>query len=542
MDLGYCVIDLDRTVRFVRQDLKDDWFLDPLLFEDRLNTSDIVWYFHSNIETNNGVYQPIKKLVANVPKKGATLRYSLETCFYDRVAYHAFGEILIEHFDAVIPRRVLSHRLDEISYRKGKPKSLFLPPIEQWTKFREFVRVDSANKTVLETDIQNYFESIRIADLKATLFQCLSEVDGSAKGKAKLRFCIESICRCVEVWSYNGVNGLPQNRDISSFLASIYLRPLDLFMLRGKFDYYRYVDDIRVICEDKYDARNILKQLINELRKIGLNVNGSKTKIIEPGQPGHPATTSNQFDLERIDSLLNSKKKPLVAMAFKEVRDGLLSAIREERVSDREFRFFVNRIGRLALCKDIAKPANFFKDITGAILDCIPEWPHISDQFYSYLVAVNLENSELKLLRNFQLDTKKAIYGWQNYLLWKVFAYYRFCDSELIQHAKNVVNTTSSHADKAGAILYLGCCGDKTSRDWIVEKFPNFDNFFLQRHALIAIQEVEYQTVKEKVQAHIKAESVGMFRTLSKFATPKYIEPPREIRYYDLIREVSFYV
>jgi hypothetical protein len=38
-ELGPLKIDLGRTIRFVKQDLKDDWFLDPLRFEDRIAKS-----------------------------------------------------------------------------------------------------------------------------------------------------------------------------------------------------------------------------------------------------------------------------------------------------------------------------------------------------------------------------------------------------------------------------------------------------------------------------------------------------------------------
>jgi len=58
LDFGLFEVDLNRILRFVKQDLKDDWFLDPLQFQDRLNNETIIEYFQKNIEENNGVYKP----------------------------------------------------------------------------------------------------------------------------------------------------------------------------------------------------------------------------------------------------------------------------------------------------------------------------------------------------------------------------------------------------------------------------------------------------------------------------------------------------
>ncbi len=540
-ELGPCKIDLDRTIRFVKQDLKDDWFLDPLRFEDRIDRATIADYFRNNIRENNGVYKPVKRLEINIPKQGFTLRYSLETCFYDRVAYHAFGEILIRNFDKLLHRRVFNHRLDVLSFNEDKPRYLFLNSIFQWQKFEEFVRVGSDGKTVLQTDGQNYYESIRIADLKKILLACLSETDTSAQEKTKIRFCVDAIINCLKAWSYSGSHGLPQNRDISSFLASIYLRPVDSFMIDEGYDYYRYMDDIRIICNNKYEARKALKQLIKEMRKIGLNVNAAKTKIYEPDAQDHPISRSTSFALERIDALMNSGKKPIVAIAFKEVRDRLAAVVSERRVSEREFRFLIPRISKIALCKDIAKPKEFFKEITDDILTCVPDWPHVSDQFYTYLVSVEMTTEELDALRDYLLDAGKSIYGWQNYLLWKVLTFYEYSDADLIAHAKQVVERNDNYGDKAGAILYLGRCGRSDCENAIVEDFPRLKDFFLQRHALIALQKTDYAIVREKIQPYVLPESRGIYRTLKSRTSHKYIEPPEKIKYSDLIREVSFY-
>jgi retron-type reverse transcriptase len=326
LDFGLFNVDLNRVIRLLKDDLKDDWFLDPLLYDDRLNPDIISEYFLENIERNNGVYVPSHRIVFNIPKKGNTLRHTLETHLFDRIAYHSFGKVLLMHFDFLIDRRVFNHRLNFRCFDDSKHnQNLFLNSIEQWKKFEGFVRVDATGKCILETDLQNYYENISLKNLRQTMYLCLNEVKVSGREKARIRFCIESIITCLESWTLNGENGLPQNRDVSSFLANIYMLPVDRLMIERGYDYYRYMDDIKILCQDKYKARQALQDLINVLRERGLSVNSAKTKIIEPDTDEHKKfVQSDTFTLERIDAMLNTRKKALVAIAFKQIKDNLI--------------------------------------------------------------------------------------------------------------------------------------------------------------------------------------------------------------------------
>lgn len=542
LEFGLYKIDLDRVIRLLKQDIKDDWFQDPLLFEDRLSKDVIINYFKENIKKNDGNYKPITKEIMNIPKKHASLRYSLETCFYDRVAFHAFGTHLIKYFDKLISRRVFNHRLDQSLFKKKKHRYLFANSIEQWRKYEEFIRVGAIDKTILKTDIQDFYENIKITDLKRILLVCLREVDVSSIEISTIRFCIDNICSCLETWSYNGTNGLPQNRDISSFLANIYLYPIDTFMVEEGFDYYRYMDDIQIICKDKFQARSVLKKVIIELRKIGLNVNSAKTHILEPSAKEHiEFLRQDSYELERIDYMLRTKKKPIVAIAFTEVRDMLINIIKNNDFRTRKFRFLMNRICKIALCNDIKKPPDFFSQITKGIINYIGEIPDATDHFYAYLVSVETKTEDLNKLQDYLLNERKAIYSWQNYLLWKLLAYKKHINQELLDHAKNVIKESSKLGNISGALLYLGKCGDLGCKKDIANDFHKLKGFFTQRHALISIQELKYEDIESKVEPHILTESIGIYRTLHNYSTPKYLEPPKPIKFTDLIREISFY-
>ncbi len=403
------------------------------------------------------------------------------------------------------------------------------------------MRLDAAGKTILVVDLLNYFENIKVYDLKKTLSNCLKMIEVSAQEKIKLNFCIDSLCNCLSEWTYNTENGLPQSRDISSFLANIYMLPVDDEMLKRKFDYYRYMDDIKIICSDKYEARKVLKVLIIGLRKIGLSVNPAKTKIIEPKTDDHKEFMKyDSHKLEVIDSMLQSKKKPIVAFAFLKVKEELEQLIKANDFQSREFRFYINRICKIALCDDIAKPEGFFDAITNGILNGFIHAPEAMDQYYLYFTAVSLNSKALEQIQSFLLDQKVFIYGWQNYLIWKILTFHNHCNKELVNYAKEILNEDSANA--AGAMLYLGRCGSPTDKVKIAEYFKEMDNFFHQRHALIGLQEIDHEIIEKFVSPYVLRESFGIYRSLRGLDKPKYIVPPDPVRYKDLISEVSFYV
>jgi len=118
LDFGLYSIDLKKTIRYLKQDLTDDWFQDPLLYKDRMKEDCIIKYFEKNITRSNGVYKPKDRVLLNIPKPSGTLRYSLETNFFDRFAYHAYGITLIENFDPMLSKRVFNHRLIRKNLRK----------------------------------------------------------------------------------------------------------------------------------------------------------------------------------------------------------------------------------------------------------------------------------------------------------------------------------------------------------------------------------------------------------------------------------------
>lgn len=105
--------------------------------------------------------------------------------------------------------------------------------------------------------------------------------------------------------SYGRVHlrGIPQGNFVSSFLGNLFLLPLDLrfkdFEKEKEARYFRYMDDVRIFTKKLEDARLAVFTMDRELRRLHLNVQTAKTKILDhrAGEIAHA------FIDERVDDI-----------------------------------------------------------------------------------------------------------------------------------------------------------------------------------------------------------------------------------------------
>jgi len=543
IDLGGFELDSELLKKQIKQDLKDDWFPDSLRFVDTLKAEIISEFLNRNIEKNNGRYIPEDRFVLNVPKKGFTLRYSLETNIFDRIFYHGLAHYLIPFFDPLLSPRALSHRYADSGYRQGE--YIFKHPIEQWKIFKGYILDElDRNPILLVTDVQNYFENIEIAKVIELLEHNLSQINVSGADKGRLRHVINHLSTFLEKCCFTSKYGLPQNRDASSFLANLIMLRVDTAMVDAGYHYYRYMDDIQIACSDKFEARRALRDLIIELRKTGLTVNSSKTDILEPGTDKYSTFVEGaDSEIETIDIMWKSRSLPVIRRSFEPLRSLALKLINEKRTQDKGFRFCIKRFENLALCKDAVPPEGYFQPIIESVLHELYEQPYSSDQLVRFLKAVELKKEHLVEIHKFLISSKHAIYGWQNFLLWQLLVYKQYNDEELIAVARKRLSESQSIADKAGATLYSGASGNNSDREYIAKNFPSMKKYILQRNALIAIHELGFSgVVKKTVKPSVREDLQGTYSRLREGnLRGKYFVPLEKLSYKQIYDEVSSY-
>lgn len=542
IDFGLLEVAPEMIVRQLRQDMRDDWYPDSLGYEDVLTPNTVAEAITGAIEGNNGLFPPERRIELNIPKKGFVLRYSLETSIFDRAYYHSLVQYLAPLYDELLPGQVLSHRHAGSGQRAGR--YLFLHPIEQWKLFEGYVAQEMASSpVVLVTDIQNYYENINISYLVEILRRRVPDLKVGGADKAKVRTVIDELERCLREWCYMPSHGLPQNRDASSFLANSLLLPVDTEMLRRGYKYYRYMDDIKIATTSRYRARAALQDLIVELRKLGLNVNAAKTEILEPGMPGHQALLlTRNTDLEQIDSMWRSRSLTVIRRSFAPLRRLASTLIREGRTQERAFRFCVQRFENLALCSEIDVPDDFFRPLIEVAIQELDTQPCSTDQLVRFLKAAPASDEHVRRVASFLTDHDRAIYDWQNYLLWQLLVYKKYLDNDLLGIARRRICQPSLLADRAGSMLYLGAMGTDDDRIELARVFDTCRHHLLQRNALIAMHELDYNAgIKEYVVPHVLNSVKGSYKRIRQRFRGCYHRPLPAVSYLDIYDEVTSY-
>ena len=146
-----------------------------------------------------------------------------------------------------------------------------------WTEWREkSTQKLGGSQFVVFADIAGFYENIDIARLRSDLSLLNPEVA-----------YLELLMKLLNRWAQPRGRGIPQGFSASDILAKIYLNPVDRALRNEGFVHLRYVDDVRIFCKSRLEAKSGLL-LLNELcRQRGLNLQSAKTKIKRADEAAH---------------------------------------------------------------------------------------------------------------------------------------------------------------------------------------------------------------------------------------------------------------
>lgn len=529
INLGAITFDEAELFRQLRFDLKDDWFPDPVNFRDTIDRGVLTEHITSNFENNEGEYTATRRHMFNIPKPNFTLRYGLEVSVADRAVYHGICSYLSRYYDPLIPWYVFSHRRDP---HRDDNRYMFRRGTIAWRDFIGTVdRSVDDEAVLLTTDLSNYFEHIDLRKLKNVLVDRLPEVEASANEKNVIRSYINMLFDCLAEWAYEPGRGLPQNRDASSFLANLYMISIDDEMARRGHIYFRYMDDIKIVCSSRYQARRALKELAISLREIGLSVNSKKTDIISgiDRQEIAAALDGGSPEVEHLDSIWSTRRRESITRSFPFLRQFSERLLNEGKVDSREFRYCINRLIVLATCVEFSVPAEYFTSVTGLILNILSDYPASCDQFCRYLRAVPLTDAHIDQIVSHLCDHQRNFYTWQSYRLWMLLGQREIRRDDLVEEALRILRLPQDNAARAGATLYLGSVGGQQERAEIAENFASLSTFLGQRSALVAIQELPFSPhVRDHVQPNVRDDLRGVYRNLRNAPT-EYFSPMERV-------------
>jgi hypothetical protein len=519
VNLGPIQFDEELFKKQLRGDMKDDWFADPILFKDMMDGPLVGALFAKNYTQNDGKYEASERDLFNIPKSNFTLRYALETGLSDRLLFHSLTAEIVPLYDPLLGPSIYSHRYDHTAKTH---KYLFKKGVGAWNDFIGSVRSALApGKFLLSTDLTNYYEHIELTRLKAQLIQMLPDLKTGPDEKGRARVLIDLLFSSLPKWTFNEKRGLPQNRDASSFLANIYMVPVDREMEKCGYGktYFRYMDDIKIVCDSRAEARLALKKLILALRDQELSVNAKKTLIVGATEKSSVDSCLQHVseEITYIDSVWKTNSPTQIFPVLPMLRKYVLDLMDKGDYESKAFRFCINRLYTLCLCPTLSIPSQYLDPITPKIVAGLDEMPASTDQLCKFLRAAPVSEEHLASVAEFLRDPTRSIYNWQNFHLWVLLTDKKFVSAPLIEHAKHVVATTGDTPTRAGATLYLGAIGDGDAKALIATRFQTLSTFLGQRIAVIGLHEVPYKPlIQDHVKAHLREDLVGCYTAMHK--------------------------
>lgn len=548
--LGFPV-NVSLVLQHLKQDMRDDWYFDTLQYEDLFSdASYICEIIEKAFSIGDGIYHSMLPTVRSIPKKNYAERYALETDFYDRFIYQAAISYLIPFIDTQLSNRVLSYRYEKFPL---KQKYLFKNKIERWTTFEGLTSTYQIDdKWLAVTDLSNFFENISSEKVCDRITAFIPNIKCTSEEKVSIRAAVQCLRDNLKKWSFQSGIGLPQNRDASSFLSNVMLHDLDVKMVKLGHDYFRYVDDIRIICKSESNARKALGELARELRKYGFSLNGAKTRLLSSGsaidEVAEVFTSKNKL-ISAINNMWRSRSRSVIMRSTKYICEIVDKCIKANDSQSRNFRFAVNRLSQLTR----AGLVQFDDSLTTNIRKCLVEslYNHAvsTDQYCRILVTIDPDGTVCPEIEKYLCNRNACIHDWQNYNLWLFLARYKFVTEALKASAlKHLAEAPES--GEAAAILIWATATD--SKDLIARQIDAYLSssegdaawpFINQRYFLIAVNAITEEERKKLFKS--QTYRLNYTTSRSKKAIPAngipIIDPPSpEISF--LIEEANDYV
>lgn len=232
-----------------------------------------------------GTYEPQLPIQMSVPKQGILSRPGSILLPQDRLLYQGIIEDILDQMEAQMDRgRTFSH------VPSGDEAQLFSSSFDAWSSFQHRVeQICGECNFVLQCDIANFFETLPQHPL-------INALEGSGCRAESVRLLEKVLASFKQSVSQGIIQGIFP----SDVLGNFYLTDIDgLCALKG-LPSARYVDDIYIGFPTELEAKKFLNTLIEKLRKVGLNLNPTKTKII--------ASEALLFEQKEVDEMFDAAR------------------------------------------------------------------------------------------------------------------------------------------------------------------------------------------------------------------------------------------
>jgi Reverse transcriptase (RNA-dependent DNA polymerase) len=245
-----------------RLDISELWVPDVLRYKDQLEVSDQIVALAARRFYGE---PPGAATEVDVAKTPFFTRSAVLISLDDRVAYQAAVGAIAQQAASLTPESVFSARIS------SDPRYFLKKGTDMWLAWHRRVRAEikSGKSWMIKTDLVSYFDHIP----HGLLLEEVSSMNPDPKVTHALR-------QMLSMWSVVPGIGIPQGPNASRLLGNIYLFPVDRAMIGSRYNYFRYMDDIRIVGETRAEVTAGMRLFEKECRRRGLVVSPAKTELL----------------------------------------------------------------------------------------------------------------------------------------------------------------------------------------------------------------------------------------------------------------------
>ena len=298
-------LNLELAWRRVKWDLRNRAFVTHAYHEELIESALNEWLEQLRESAASQPYSAKPCEICSVPKPGFHIRPGALLALEDHVVYCA---VLQEMYPKIREQMMRRKEPNDYAYLLAGPDDIpwfQQPPFRGWRKFQStsLERIEEGRNVVLFADIAGFYENVDLQRLKYVL-----------KSIGIANELIDLLFACLWTWAEPRGRGIPQGHSASDLLGKVYLDSIDRRLERDGYNHIRYVDDIRIFCSSRLEAKRALVSLSALLREVGLNLGTAKTEI---------------HDGEEARRIIEGK-----ITSIQELNRSLLQAVREEGFAD----------------------------------------------------------------------------------------------------------------------------------------------------------------------------------------------------------------
>lgn len=375
---------------------------------------DLEGWFASVKQRLQDGFKPHPSLTCSVPKPGWLVRPGTVLDEQDELVLNALvGSLHEKVFQSLGPFQGDPDVAYQLLPNDGS-KEWIRTGYRVWAEWRtKSIQSLKGAQFIVVADIAGFYENIDLQRLRSDLKPFSPDAS-----------LLDLLMSLLNRWAQPRAKGIPQGFSAGDILAKIYLNSIDRALRNGGFTHLRYVDDIRIFCKSRLEAKRGLLLLNDLMRKRGLNLQSAKTKILRADEASR--------EIDGVTPLIEAIQSELAT----EIRESFLGAPSSVTVSDIE-QFFQEHPSRprpevleRAFQDNFGTSENFDKTLLHFLLtrlakailkvavtytiELIQQRPEETEAALRYLLEVGASDAEEGRILDY-ISSAEAIYDYQTF-------------------------------------------------------------------------------------------------------------------------------